>query len=308
MKGLALAEAYYRELGAPMISDKFPEYVDRIAAGLVGPGSECFGFDDHLSRDHDWGPAFCMWLFSEDFEAIGRSLQAAYENLPQTFNGHGPRIASPGEEARTGVGRIVSFYKTYTGLGHPPQDNGQWLAIPEHALAACTNGRVFHDPSGNFSRWRKALQDFYPGDVRLKKMASRCITIAQYGQYNYGRCLQRGEFFAGHYALTKFCSDVISMIFLLNRRYTPFYKWMHKALGHLPLLGRKVHGLIGDLTSRHVDHDRIGIIEEICALIVEALRQEELTDAKGTFLLDHAPQLHARIEDPELGAQLRVVE
>ena len=74
MKGLDLAEAYYREFGEPMIARKFPDFVDRIATGLVGPGSECFGFDDTLSRDHDWGPAFCMWLSNDDFDAIGRPL------------------------------------------------------------------------------------------------------------------------------------------------------------------------------------------------------------------------------------------
>jgi hypothetical protein len=56
MKGLDLAEAYYQKHGAPMIESKFGPYVRRIAAGFVGPGSECFGFDDEISRDHDWGP------------------------------------------------------------------------------------------------------------------------------------------------------------------------------------------------------------------------------------------------------------
>jgi len=308
VKGLDLAEAYYREIGAPMISNLFPEFVDRIATGLVGPGSECFGFDDRLSRDHDWGPAFCMWLSAKDFGAIGRSLQAAYEKLPQSFQGYPPRVSSPGEEARTGVTRITSFYRAYTGQDHIPQTNMQWLSISENALSASTNGRVFHDALDEFSRWRRALQNFYPRDVQLKKIASRCITIGQYGQYNLERCLKRGEHVAGNYAITQFCKDTISLIFLLNRRYTPFYKWMHRAVGQLPVLGSETHRIVGDLVSGHTDQDKRALIEELCALIVQELRRQDLTDSHSTFLLDHAQQVHLRIEDTELGAGLFVVD
>ena len=62
MKGLELSKRYYEEYGQAMIQRHFRQYEERIAAGLVGMGSECFGFDDEISRDHDWGPAFCIWL------------------------------------------------------------------------------------------------------------------------------------------------------------------------------------------------------------------------------------------------------
>jgi hypothetical protein len=44
MNGLELAEAYYREVGRPMIRERFADCEDRLAVGLVGPRSECFGF------------------------------------------------------------------------------------------------------------------------------------------------------------------------------------------------------------------------------------------------------------------------
>jgi hypothetical protein len=307
VKGLDLAEAYYREIGAPAIFARFPACVHRIAAGLVGPGSECFGFDDELSRDHDWGPGFCLWLDGEDYERFGSSLQEAYEELPTTFGGFGPRLASPGEEGRTGVCGVVSFYRSYTGLDHAPRSLREWLAIPEQSLAVCTNGRVFHDPSGVFSEWRKALKGFYPRDVLLKKIASRCVTIAQAGQYNFERSLKRGEHFTARYAETKFCADVISLVFLLNRRYAPFYKWMHRALLDLPLLGRRIHGMIDDLSRERDERVKGPMIEAMCALLVETLRREGLSDSQSDFLLDHAHSVHARIEDTELGARFFVV-
>ena len=169
MKGIELSEAYYNAHGAPMIANHFASYADRIAVGFVGPGSECFGFDDQISRDHDWGPGFCMWLTSEDFREIGPALQEAYHNLPKIFRGFGPRIVSPGEQARAGVIEINAFYETYLGLDHVPETLMEWLHIPEQALATCTNGKIFSDPLGKFSHWRKNLLDFFPEDVRLKK-------------------------------------------------------------------------------------------------------------------------------------------
>ena len=60
MKGMELARAYYTQLGAPLIRQALPEYQGRIAAGLVGEGSECYGYDDAYSQDHDFGPGFCL--------------------------------------------------------------------------------------------------------------------------------------------------------------------------------------------------------------------------------------------------------
>ena len=308
MKGLDLAEAYYNSHGAPMITGRFTSCARRIAVGLVGPGSECFGFDDDISRDHDWGPGFCIWLTTEDYERFGADLQKAYKNLPATFMGFGPRIVSPGEEKRTGVGTIGAFYRTYTGLDHVPANPSDWLSIPESSLATCTNGKIFVDPLGEFSAWRRSLLAYYPEDVRLKKMASRCFTIAQAGQYNFERSLKRKEFFAAHYSETKFCADVISLVFLLNKRYAPFYKWMHRAVMELPLLGKAIHTLISDLITCPGYDEKQKIIENICALIISGVRNAGLSDSASTFLLDHAHRIHNRIEDRRLGARFSAAD
>ncbi len=88
MKGLHLSEKYFFEYGLDMLKRKFPAYAERIAAGLVGEGSDCFGYDDEVSRDHDWGPGFCLWLNAQDFNAIGDALQSEYELLPRSFAGY----------------------------------------------------------------------------------------------------------------------------------------------------------------------------------------------------------------------------
>jgi hypothetical protein len=304
MKGLELAGAYYRDVGLPMLRERFAGCENRLAVGLVGPGSECFGFDDELSRDHDWGPAFCLWLTDDEHERIGADLQRAYAELPATFMGFGPRRASPGEEWRVGASRTTAFFRRFTGLDRPPATLAEWLRIPESSLATCTNGKVFSDPLGEFTRWRQALLDYYPEDVRLKKIAGLCITVAQTGQYNFARSLRRAERFSAAYSVVKFCADAIALVFALNRRYAPFYKWLHRAVRDLPVLGREVHGRIDALLNEVEPERKEEIMEAVSLLLADELRRQGLSDSPSDFLLDHAPRVQARISDAKLRQHL----
>jgi hypothetical protein len=307
MKGLELSERYFFEVGAPLIEEKFPRWTDRIAAGLVGDGSECFGFDDEISRDHDWGAAFCLWLSREDYDAVGADLQRETGKLPGEFAGFKARQQSDWGEGRTGVFEIGEFYKRFIGFDRPPSRLNEWRIIPEENLAVATNGKIFSDLLGEFTAFRKALKQFYPEDIRLKKIAARCMAMAQAGQYNYGRCIKRGEYVAALVAESNFVNASVSMVFLLNREYKPFYKWMHKALKRLPVLGEEMYDLLRDLTdvdggrSEKIYYGRkFEIMERICHGVIGELREEGLSDGTSDFLLDHGPLVQARINDPVL--------
>lgn len=109
MTGLALCRAYYEEYGKPMIHEKFATYEDKIAVGLCGEGSDCFGYDDEVSRDHDWGPGFAMWMNIEVYEEIGKELQKAYEELPKEFMGFS-RVSTKRAGGRVGACTIAGFF------------------------------------------------------------------------------------------------------------------------------------------------------------------------------------------------------
>lgn len=309
IQGLDLCARYFQTVGAPMLVERFPGYVDRIAAGLVGDGSDCFGFDDTTSRDHDWGPGFCLWLTQEDHAKIGEVLAAALTELPAEFEGFGARETSAWGQGRIGVFETGGFYRRFIGFAQPPEELNHWRLIPESHLAAATNGQVFHDPLGAFTAFREALLAFYPEDIRLKMMAARCMTMAQAGQYNYPRCMARGEVVAAQRAEAQFIDAAISMIFLLNRRYKPYYKWMHRAVKGLQVLGPTVFRLTAELVSCHERHfgkalarQKQALMERICARVAHVLRDQDLSAAAGDVLLEHGPQLQARIEDPLIRA------
>ena len=61
MKGLELSKKYYLEYGLPMLERDFAQYLPFLAIGLVGSGSECLGYDDEISTDHDFEPGFCIF-------------------------------------------------------------------------------------------------------------------------------------------------------------------------------------------------------------------------------------------------------
>ena len=302
MKGLELAELYYNDLGATMIKEKFPEYQNRIAIGLVGDGSDCFGFDDEKSRDHDWGPGFCLWLEKGDFQKIGPSLSDEYAKLPKEYRGF-KRVNSQWGEGRVGVIEIGAFYKKFIGTPNIPQSIENWLYLPANNLAVCTNGKVFIDPSGEFSQIRKSLLDFYPEDVRLYLILSKCQSAAQAGQYNYLRSVSHKEYFAARVAEVKFSADIMSLLFLLNKKYAPFYKWRHKAVSKLEILGEFMHLKINDLIETDDPKIKISIIEEISAKIIKELHKQDISDSKSNFLLDHCPAIHSHIKDEKLKAR-----
>ena len=152
MKGLELSQRYYEAYGREMIERIDPALLARVSVGLCGEGSQCFGFDDQISQDHDFAPGFCVWLSEEDFSRYGRALRDAYDGLPDDFCGFSRKNVIAGE--RLGVMTSGSFYKRFTGSPEGPQSNMDWLMTPEAHLACAANGRLFHDQNPAFSRTR----------------------------------------------------------------------------------------------------------------------------------------------------------
>ena len=302
VKGIALSEAYFQQYGKELIDYQFAQYKCSMAVGLVGEGSECFGYDDEFSESHDFGPGFCIWLPEEVFQEIGPKLQSAYDNLPKTFQGK-TRMETPEGRGRVGVSSIEGFYKKYIGYPQGPKSNVEWLLTPETSLSIVTNGKVFADHLREFTRIRDELLNFYPRDVYLKKLAARMALMSQSGQYNYERCMKRGEHAAAYLACGEFVKATVSMVYLINRTYMPFYKWMFKGMEKLETLV-EVKGLLEQLLSLpdHPEHTdrKVAMIEEICIKVRDTLIKQGIPLGTDAFLIRHCPQVMSMISDPQI--------
>ena len=299
MKGMELSRLYYEKVCKPVIEKEAGELTERTAVGLVGEGSECYGYDDEISRDHDFGPSCCFWLTKEDYRIYGGKLREILDSLPKSFMSFPALKMSEWGGGRRGVLNTESFYRKFTGKENGPETLDEWRMIPETNLSIVTNGSVFSDPLGEFTKIRNRLLEYYPEDIRLDKIASRCMKIAQSGQYTLGRCLKRGEFVAARIAEAEFINESIYMIYLLNKKYMPFYKWMHKDMQFLPILGKEVHNLLNNLISIQ-NSEKPETAEKICGLIINELKIQGISENKSDFLLDHGPDIQRKISDESL--------
>lgn len=269
VKGLELSRLYYEQFGRKMLEEQFGDITEKIAVGLVGSGSECFGYDDELSRDHDFEPGFIIFIPGE--EIIDRRmefrLQRAYSKLPEEFMGFRRSRIDPVGGSRHGVIRTADFYTSKCGSPDGRLNPLQWLRVPEHALAEAVNGEVFFDVGGEFSSIRSRLEK-YPDDIRRKKLAGYILIMAQSGQYNYSRCIGRGEKAAAQLAVYEFVNAAMHVCFLLQEKYMPYYKWSFRALRELtdvpPEIISKLEYLIQSGNSEEEYKTKIEYIESIC--------------------------------------------
>lgn len=303
MQGLELSRRYFEAYGIPLLENDFSAEKTRVAAGLAGLGSECFGYDDDLSHDHDFEAGFCFWLTDEADAEFGFRLMRAYNKLPREFLGVKMQQHSIYGNSRVGVFRISDFYRTLTGIPRAPETNEEWLYTPEYALANASNGAVFYDGEGAFSAIRATLLQGYPEDVRRKKIAAALSLAAQSGQYNFSRCLRHGEPGAAALARNEFVTHALHLLFLLARRYSPFYKWQFRAARETGLLPEVPDRLLSLLQSP-ADENAAEEMEQIASQIIGELVRQGLCARKAeeNYLEPYAFAVQDSISDRKLRA------
>lgn len=298
VSGMELCRAYYETCGRAMIHERFPEYESRIAVGLVGEGSDCFGFDDETSRDHDWGPRFLMWVSDQVYEEIGEELQAAYEALPQTFRGYTYHSSRQGE-GRRGAQTIRGFYGRLLGAEHlegiykamEEENPGliPYRQMEDSALAAALNGCVFRDDEGIFSRIRSMLEEHYPERLRYLKLAEAAARFSQYGQYNSSRMLGRGDTLSCRMMLAEAAEEALKLVYHMEKQFPPHDKWLAEGIrrqgGYEQLLE------LLDTALKSEGEKACQLMEQAGGLLAHSLYRAGYISDIDRFLEEHVAEL-----------------
>ena len=311
MNGSELAKAYYDAYGQAMLAE-FPDLVKKVAAGLAGSGSECLGYDDDVSQDHDFEPGFCLFAcIDEKGDGTERSLsrreafalERAYAKLPKEFEGFRRPLMSPVGGNRRGVVDLAEFLRNTTGTPDGQLSLEDWLRIPEQSLLEVTGGQIWADPGRIFTPIRERLA-YLPEDVRRKKLAGCLLLMAQAGQYNYTRTIRHGETGAAQLACFTFAENAIHAAHLLERRYMPYYKWSFRSLRSMgPFyaeLADDLEGLISSGNDPETAESKYFVIEDVAARIIDKLMDGGLTEANCGDLEKHAYSVNDGVKDAQL--------
>lgn len=316
---LVRCRRFYEKYGAPMIHEAFPEYEHRIAVGMVGEGSDCFGFDDEISKDHDYGIGFCMWLLPEDYHQIGEALQKEYDCLLEEYLQRRINSREHAEDAvdmflkkRRGVFEIHAFYEEL--LGTRAIWNGQedvsislyddvWQRLPEERLATAVNGEVFCDDLGTFTTIREQIRTYYSDENRRKRIAEKLHEFSQYAQSNYPRMMARKDYVTARICVAEGMKAAMELCYLLDCVYAPYYKWMRKGmetLGKRSAAPQKIIKLLDEISrlglqaeawedevydSAKVNHkDRILVVfDQIAEELAEEMERQGLVRRRGSM-------------------------
>ena len=299
---------FYEEQVAPLIHDRFGEYENRIAVGIAGEGSDCFGYDDLISRDHDFGTGVCLWITDDDMEKFGQSLSEAYSELvdSEERSYYTQRLRQ-----RRGVMTIRGFYSNILRIDCDTDNclitEQQWYALDHTCLRTAVNGCVFRDDAGEFSAFRQLLLDYYPERVWRVRIAEQLHEYAAALQVNYARCMTRGDIVAAQICRTRGLQAAMELFFLLKREYPPYYKWTFRALTELDTEG-DISWKIEDLartqpspeawegTPYHPHRlnykDRIiSLAESVAGEIVELLVKDGLTSKRIAYLESYVDEV-----------------
>ena len=304
---------FYENRVAPMIREDFPEFEDRIAVGIVGEGSDCFGYDDEISRDHDFGTGVCLWLTDEDMALFGNQLSAAYNELVDSAE---RTYFTQRLRERRGVMSIRRFYSNILNIEcdaeTPVLTEEQWYRLDHSCLKTATNGEVFRDDLGVFSAFREYLMGYYPESVWRLRIAEQLHEYASAFQVNYARCMTRRDTVAAELCRARGISSAMELFFLMKREYPPYYTWTYRALAELDAEG-DLSAKIRELAEEHIrpeawestkyhphrlnfkDHI-VSLSEEIASEIETMLAEEGLIKVRGRYLETHVEEILKGIE------------
>ncbi len=302
---------FFEKYGLPMIEQEYPDLLDTAAFGMAGEGSDCFGFDDEMSRDHDFEIGFCIWMTDADYDRYGISLRQSYNALVEAHAeeyGLGSSVKKAPSERRGPI-RIGDFYEQTLGLrldehraASAVMTDDLWMRLEEARLAASVNGAVWKDASGTFSGIRSTLSGYYPERIWRLKLAEELHAFSQCAQANYPRMMARGDYAAASICKSRGMEACLHLVYLLNRSYAPYYKWLRRGIEQLAVLknmGRPIdrlallplptefwQGITYNAGSVYTEEPVVAQFEKLAMAILSELSMQELVDGGKDPYLD----------------------
>jgi len=236
VKGADLSKSFYEEAVKPIAQEVVGEAY--LAARIDG-GSEVLGFDDEMSRDHDWGPRLQLLLPEVSDRQLAHKLDGAMrQQLPPKFHGYSTSFSrsKAGDDSRVAVDPIAGeiehfidistlpeFLSEYIGMSSVDDlSESDWLSLPSQKLRTLSSGPVFYDGIG-FGKLQDRLA-FYPENVWMYLMAAEWARLAEEEPF-IGRTGMVGDEIGSRIIASRLLMHAMRLVFLMDQVYAPYSKW-----------------------------------------------------------------------------------
>ncbi|HEU5417342.1 MAG TPA: DUF4037 domain-containing protein [Streptosporangiaceae bacterium] len=310
--GGAVVAAYYREVVGPLLGRELPGL--RHAAARLGSGSDVLGLDDARSRDHDWGLRLTLLVDEADRAALPAVRDVLAAGLPDSFAGLPARLATtwdPVPGHRVDADTVGGFAASRLGVNPlAGLSTLDWLTLTGQSVLEVTAGPVYADTTTELARLQQILA-WYPPDVERYVLACGWQRLVQRLPF-VGRAADTGQPLQSVLLSAGLASDLLSLAFLLHRRWEPYEKWREALAAALPGAGRLLP-LLQTAATAPGWADREAALAGAAELLAEVQRQRGLPvpDVMVTSFFDRpyrivsedlATGLLAQITDPELAS------
>jgi hypothetical protein len=299
MRGAELSHDFYVDAVRPVLDVVLVNMGH--AAALVGRGSEVLGFDDLMSRDHDWRARVNIFLPAGtgpgDIQKIGLEVS---RRVPPSFHGVSTECT---------VDTFAHYVASQLNIDvTTPIHAADWITLQPHRLRALAASVVHHDDIG-VSDGLLALS-YYPKDVWLYLLAAAWWRL--HPEFNLvGRTGYVGDDLGSAVLAAALVKQLMGLCFLVERTYPPYSKWLGSAFQQLTSSSRMYPHLQLCLRARSWKTRERALLRayEVAARIQNELR---LTDPVPTHIVrlwdrpfrvlwgDFPAALTAQISDPEV--------
>lgn len=275
MSGGEFARRFHADVVAPLLARAMPGL--GYAAGRLGSGSDVLGFDDAMSRDHDWGCRLTLVVDEADRDAVPQVTGLLERELPGSYLGRPVRSPVTWDSSGThnvDVATVAGFATSRLGVdpvgGLPVLD---WLVLTGQSVLEVIAGPVFTDRTAQLAPVRAALR-WYPPDIERYVLAAGWQRLSQ-EMPMVGRTAERGDELGSRLLSARLAGDLMWLAFAVSRQWPPYPKWRGAAFQALGM----AHDLAGPLAEAAAAtgwRDREGGLAQACEVVLNAQRARGL--------------------------------
>jgi hypothetical protein len=273
--GGEFARGFHDDVVAPLLAQAMPGL--GYAAGRLGSGSDVLGFDDAMSRDHDWGCRLTVLVDEADRDAVPQITGLLARELPGSYRGRPVRFpvtwdSSPAHNVD--VATVGGFATSRLGVDPAGELSAlDWLVLTGQSVLEVIAGPVFTDRTAGLAPVRTALR-WYPPDIERYVLAAGWQRLSQ-EMPMVGRTAERGDELGSRLLSARLGSDLMWLAFALSRRWPPYPKWRGMAFQALDM-AQDLAGPLAAAAAAPDWRDRESGLAEACEVLLNAQRARGL--------------------------------